>query len=52
MGRDVFYVKDYKADLEELKRRTGDDPFELQYIIDNFLRSDDPPCVSCPPTPL
>ena len=42
MGRDVFYVKDYKADLEELKRRTGDDPFELQYIIDNFLRSDDP----------
>ena len=41
MGRDVFYVKDYKADLEELKRRTGEDPFELQYIIDNFVRSDD-----------
>ena len=38
MGRDVFYVKDYKADLDELKRRTGQDPYELQYIIDNFVR--------------
>ena len=39
MGHDVFAVKDYKEDLNTLKEQIGEDPFELKYIIDNFVRN-------------
>ena len=39
MGHDVFAVKDFKEDLNTLKTQIGEDPFELQYIIDNFVRN-------------
>ena len=39
MGRDVFYVKNFKEDLETLKQQTGEETFELKYIIDNFVRN-------------
>lgn len=46
MGHDYFKILNFKEDLNELKAQlastTGEDPFELQYIIDHFLRSDDP----------
>ncbi|MCQ2266824.1 MAG: DUF2723 domain-containing protein [Bacteroidaceae bacterium] len=39
MGHDIFHVKDYKEDLLKLKAQIHEDPFELQYVIDNFVRN-------------
>ncbi len=46
MGHDVFYVKPQNALLHQLKAQfeaegKKDDPFELNYIIDHFVRNKD-----------
>ena len=41
MGHDIFYVHpELKGELDELKKQNPQtDPYELQYIIDNFVRN-------------
>ena len=41
MGHDIFYVHpELKGELDELKKQHPQtDPYELQYIIDNFVRN-------------
>ena len=40
MGHDYFFVKDMKEELNHIKAADpSHDPYELQYIIDNFVRN-------------
>ena len=39
MGHDYFYVRPMKSEMDTIKSRTGKDPYELSYIIDNFVRN-------------
>ena len=40
MGHDFFYVHPQKAELDKLKAENPSvDPYELSYIIDNFIRN-------------
>jgi len=39
-GHDLFYVKPMNEALEQIKKeQPGIDPFELSYVIDNFVRN-------------